>query len=150
MSIDVQDIDSTIAELFPNKEMITDEALRRACTNRVYYVIYHSLLNLISTHFSYYDMSDKGIFGKTGVHKRVFFVLDDIHRKSGSKVAERLSLKFNDMLSKRHKADYYLDNDFTEFDFKQVLNFYKDIPVIAQQLIQEQSQTSSVELVRMK
>lgn len=150
MSTEVEEFNVVVDTLFPNKELITDEALRRACVNRVYYAIYHHLLKIIGTHFPCYDLSNDGMFGNTGAHKRVFYVLDDIYKNSGSKLAQKLSLKFDDMLSKRHKADYYLGDDFTEFDFKQVLSFYKDIPLIAQKLIQEQSQLLNVGLAKMK
>lgn len=139
MSVSGIELERVVASLFPNPEVITDEATRRACVNRKYYITYHCLLNIISKNFPNYDMSNEGMFGNTGSHKRVYLVFDDIYKNTGSKDAQRISIKFANFLSKRHKADYYLDEDFSEFDYKQALKFAIDIPQLAESLVKVQA-----------
>lgn len=139
MSVSDVELERVVASLFPNLEVITDEATQRACINRKYYITYHFLLDVISKHFPNYDMSDKGMFGNTGSHNRVYLVFDDIYKNTGSKDAQRISIKFTNFLSKRHKADYDLNEDFSEFDYKQALKFAIDIPELAESLVKVQA-----------
>lgn len=135
MSVTISDLEKAVTDLFPDAFAVLDEATRRACTNRQYYVTYHRLLQAIEQHFTQYDMSDEGTFGATGSHRRVFLVLDDIYRETKSKEAQKLSLKFDNFLSKRHKADYHLDKNFDKFDYKQILDFANDIPKLLVALV---------------
>lgn len=139
MSVSNIELERVVASLFPDPEVITDEATQRACINRKYYITYHCLLNIISKHFPNYDMSNDGMFGNTGSHKRVYLVFDDIYKKTMSKDAQRLSIKFTNFISKRHKADYDLDENFSEFDYKQALKFAVDIPELAESLVKIQA-----------
>lgn len=148
MSVNILDLEQAAISLFPNAEGISNEAIQRAFTNRQYYITYHRLLQLIEKHFTQYDMSDEGTFGNTGSHKRVYFVLDDIYRNTNSKEAQKLSLKFTNFLSKRHKADYHLEKNFDEFDYKQILKFASEIPQLADTLIVLQGQQSIKNLTR--
>ena len=138
MSVSIDDLQQVVSSLFPHPESITNEALQRACINRQYYVTYHRLLNVIQKHFTQYDMSNEGTFGNTGSHKRVYYVFDDIFANTKSKNAQRLSIKFTTFLSMRHKADYNLDKDINEFDFKQALKFSTDIIELSEKIVQEQ------------
>ena len=138
MSVSIDDLQQAVGSLFPNPESLTNEALRRAYINRQYYVTYHRLLNIIQENFTQYDMSNEGTFGNTGSHKRVYYVFDDIFDKTKSKNAQRLSLKFTSFLSMRHKADYHLDININQFEFSQALKFAKDIPELADKIVQEQ------------
>lgn len=139
MSVTISDLEKAVTSLFPNPITVSDEAIRRACTNRHYYVTYHRLLQAIEQNFTQYDMSDEGTFGATGSHRRVYLVLDDIYRETKSKEARKLSLKFDNFLSKRHKADYHLDKNFDNFDYEQILKFADDIPKLVVALINSQT-----------
>lgn len=140
MSVNNSDLERAAVSLFPSPEIITDEATQRACVNRKYYITYHFLLNIIAKYFPSYDMSDEGTFGYTGSHKRVFLVFDDIYRNTTCKNARKLSVVFTNFLSKRHKADYDLDEDFSKFDYEQCLKFAADIPELAKKVVEAQKQ----------
>lgn len=140
MSVSNSDLEGAVSSLFPQPEMITDEAIQRACVNRKYYITYHCLLSIIGEHFPNYDMSNEGMFGNTGSHNRVYLVFDDIYKYTNCKNAQRLSIKFTNFLSKRHKADYNLNEDFSEFDYKQALKFAIDIPELAGKIAEVQKQ----------
>ena len=140
MSVSNSDLEGAAASLFPQPEIITDEAIQRACVNRKYYITYHCLLSIIGEYFPNYDMSNEGMFGNTGSHNRVYLVFDDIYKNTKCKNAQRLSLKFTNFLSKRHKADYDLNEDFSEFDYKQALKFAIDIPELADKIAEVQRQ----------
>lgn len=140
MSVSNFDLECAVISLFPDPEAIIDEATQRACVNRKYYMTYHLLLNMIDEYFPNYDMSNDGMFGNTGSHNRVYLVLDDIYRNTKCKNAQRLSIKFTNFLSKRHKADYKLNEDFSEFDYKQALKFAIDIPELADKIVNVQKQ----------
>lgn len=138
MSIAAHDLKRVAEELFPEPVAVTDEALRRACVNRKYYATYHYLLDVIEANFpNYIVRGDNRTFGNTGTHHQLFHVFDDIYKNSHSKYAQRVSLKFTNFLTKRHAADYHLNEDFSEFDYKQALKFAEDIPKLADELVKK-------------
>lgn len=136
MGVSISDLHKTIDSLFPDLNSIDSEATQRACVNRKYYATYHHLLEVLNNHFSY-DLSNEGRFGNTGHHKRVVLAFEDVYMTTGSKNAQQLYLKIQNFISKRHKADYYLDSDFDEFDYKQSIKFANDIPDLANKLVEE-------------
>lgn len=127
-----------VDHLFPNPKTIEDEAIQRACINRHYYLIYYMMLNVIKDNFPQYDMSRDGSFNNTGSHKRVFLVFEEIAELTESKAAKRLALQFTDFLTKRHKADYRLEENFSSGEYAQCLRYADRIPELAQALIDEQ------------
>lgn len=139
MSVTIKDLKQSIDYLFPNPQDIADEAIQRACINRHYYLIYSTMLMVIKDNFPQYDMSRDGSFSNTGSHNRVFCVFEEIAELTGSKTAERLSLQFTDFLTKRHKADYKLDESFSSGEYSQCLRYAERIPELAQALVDEQA-----------
>lgn len=125
---------ATVANLFEHLDKNSKEGLRRAYTNRTYYVIYHELRIFLEKTCDY-DLSDKGEFGNMGSHVRVYEAFNDMLSKDKSNKALRsIALKFRDFLLKRHKADYNLEEDFSEYDLKQIEKYYQDIPNLVSQL----------------
>lgn len=120
-----------VDHLFPNPKTIEDEAIQRACINRHYYLIYYMMLNVIKDNFPQYDMSRDGSFNNTGSHKRVFLVFEEIAELTESKAAKRLALQFTDFLTKRHKADYRLEENFSSGEYAQCLRYADRIPELA-------------------
>lgn len=139
MSVTINELEQAINSLFPNPKDITEEAIQRACINRYYYLIYSTMLMVINDNFPRYDMSRNGSFSNTGSHNRVFCVFEEIAELTGSKTAERLSLQFTDFLTKRHKADYKLDESFSSGEYAQCLRYAERIPELAQALVDEQA-----------
>ncbi|MGO2339749.1 MAG: hypothetical protein ACTH5M_04015 [Psychrobacter sp.] len=139
MSVTINELEQAINSLFPNPKNITAEAVQRACINRHYYLIYYTMLIVIKDNFPQYDMSREGSFNNTGSHNRVFCVFEDIAELTGSKAAKRLALQFTDFLTKRHKADYKLDETFSSSEYSQCLRYAERIPELAQALIDEQA-----------
>ncbi len=139
MSVTIDELKQAIDSLFPNPKTIKEEAIQRACINRHYYLIYYAMLVVIKDNFPQYDMSREGSFNNTGSHKRVFCVFEEMAELTGSKEAERLSLQFYDFLTKRHKADYKLDESFSSGEYSQCLRYVERIPELAQALIDEQA-----------
>ena len=139
MSVTLDELKQAIDSLFPNPKTITAEAVQRACINRHYYLIYYAMLIVIRDNFPQYDMSREGSFNNTGSHNRVFCVFEEIAELTGSKKAKRLSLQFTDFLTKRHKADYKLDESFSTGEYSQCLRYAERIPELAQELIEEQA-----------
>lgn len=139
MSVTINELEQAIDQLFPNSKDITEEAIQRACINRHYYLIYSTMLMVINDNFPQYDMSRDGSFSNTGSHNRVFCVFEEIAELTGSKTAERLSLQFTDFLTKRHKADYKLDESFSSGEYAQCLRYAERIPELAQALVDEQA-----------
>ena len=139
MSVTIEDLRQAVDSLFPNPKSITEEALQRACINRHYYLIYYKMLSVISDNFPQYDMSRDGSFNNTGSHKRVFCVFEEIAELTDSKAAKRLALQFTDFLTKRHKADYNLDQSFSSGEYAQCLRYVERIPELAQALVDEQA-----------
>ncbi len=140
MSVTIDELKQAIDSLFPNPKNIKEEAIQRACINRHYYLIYYTMLTVIEDNFPQYDMSREGSFSNTGSHKRVFCVFEDIAERTGIKEAEMLSMQFADFLTKRHKADYYLDESFSTGEYSQCLRYAERIPELAQKLIEVQIQ----------
>ncbi|MES1964787.1 hypothetical protein M0N77_05500 [Psychrobacter sp. AH5] len=138
MSVTIEDMKQAVDHLFPNPKTIEDEAIQRACINRHYYLIYYMMLNVIKDNFPQYDMSRDGSFNNTGSHKRVFLVFEEIAELTESKAAKRLALQFTDFLTKRHKADYRLEENFSSGEYAQCLRYADRIPELAQALIDEQ------------
>lgn len=139
MSVTIEDLKRAVDHLFPNPKAITDEAIQRACINRHYYLIYYAMLIVIEDNFPQYDMSRQGSFSHTGSHNRVFCVFEELAELTGSKKAKQLSLQFTDFLTKRHKADYRLNETFSSGEYAQCLRYAERIPELAQALIKEQS-----------
>lgn len=136
MGVSISDLNQTIEKLFPDVNSIDSEATQRACVNRKYYATYHYLLKVLNNNFDY-DLSNEGRFGYTGHHNRVVLAFEDVFLSTGNKTAKQLFLKIQNFISKRHKADYYLDSDFDEFDYKQSIKFANDIPGLADKLVEE-------------
>ena len=139
MSVTINELKQAIDYLFPNPKDITEEAIQRACINRHYYLIYYALLIVIKDNFPQYDMSKNGSFSNTGSHNRVFCVFEEIAELTGNKTAKRLSLQFTDFLTKRHKADYKLDESFSKAEYAQCLRYAERIPELVQALVDEQT-----------
>lgn len=139
MSVTINELKQAIDHLFPNPQDITEEAVQRACINRHYYFIYSTMLAVIKDNFPQYDMGRDGSFSNTGSHDRVFRVFEDIAELTDSKTAKRLALQFTDFLTKRHKADYKLDETFSIGEYSQCLRYAKRIPELAQSLVDEQA-----------
>lgn len=95
------------------------------------------MLTVIRDNFPQYDMSRDGSFNNTGSHKRVFCVFEDIAELTDSKTAKRLALQFTDFLTKRHKADYRLDENLSSGEYAQCLRYVERIPELAQALVDE-------------
>ncbi len=131
--IDTNDMQTVVNTLFPKPQTIKDEATQRAFVNRSYYVIYHKLLAMIEQHYPHLDMSDSGNFGNTGSHNRVFLALKELMQDNG-KDMQMVAYKFRDFLSKRHKADYKLDDDFSDTEYQQVLRYVEQIPLLIEKL----------------
>ena len=139
MSVTIEDLKQAVDSLFPNPKAITEEVLQRACINRHYYLIYHRVLTVIRNNFPQYDMSRDGSFNNTGSHKRVFCVFEEIAELTDSKASKKLALQFTDFLTKRHKADYKLDENFSSGEYAQCLRYVERIPELAQVLVDEQA-----------
>ncbi|WLP93376.1 hypothetical protein [Psychrobacter sp. M13] len=139
MSVTIKDLKQAIDQLFPNPKNITEEAIQRACINRHYYLIYSTMLTVIRDNFPQYDMSRDGSFKNTGSHNRVFLVFEEIAELTDSKTAKMLSLQFTNFLTKRHKADYKLDETFSSGEYAQCLRYADRIPELAQALVDEQA-----------
>jgi len=139
LSVTIEDLKQAVDHLFPNPKGITEEAIQRACINRHYYLIYYAMLIFIKDNFPQYDMSRDGSFSNTGSHNRVFCVFEEIAELTGSKKAEMLSLQFTNFLTKRHKADYKLDENFSSGEYSQCLKYAERIPELAQALVDEQA-----------
>ena len=139
MSVTLDELKQAIDSLFPNPKAITAEAVQRACINRHYYLIYYAMLIVIKDNFPQYDMSRDGSFKNTGSHDRVFRVFEEIAELTDSKTAKRLALQFTDFLTKRHKADYKLDETFSSGEYSQCLRYAERIPELAQALVDEQA-----------
>lgn len=139
MSVTLDELKQAIDSLFPNAKAITAEAVQRACINRHYYLIYYTMLNVIKDNFPQYDMSRDGSFKNTGSHDRVFRVFEEMAEQRDSKAAKKLALQFTDFLTKRHKADYKLDETFSSGEYSQCLRYAERIPELAQELIEEQA-----------
>lgn len=139
MSVTINELEQAINSLFPNPKDITEEAIQRACINRHYYLIYYMMLTVIKDNFPQYDMSRDGSFNNTGSHKRVFLVFEGLAESTNSKTAQRLALQFTDFLTKRHKADYKLDESFSKGEYAQCLRYADRIPELAQALVDEQT-----------
>lgn len=139
MSVTINELKQAIDHLFPNPKDITEEAIQRACINRHYYLIYYTMLTVIKDNFPKYDMSRDGSFNNTGSHNRVFCVFEEIAELTDSKIAKKLSLQFSNFLTKRHKADYKLDENFSSGEYAQCLRYADRIPELAQALVDEQS-----------
>lgn len=130
-----EDLRLNIINLFPVVDAQSDEAIKRAYTNRCYYVIYHELKNILETKFKY-DLSDKGNFGKMGSHIRVYEAINDLLSRDKNNINLRsLAMKFRDFLTKRHKADYDLLENFNEYDLKQIQGYYIEIPLLIAKII---------------
>lgn len=84
-------------------------------------------------------MSRDGSFKNTGSHDRVFRVFEDLAELTDSKAAKKLALQFTDFLTKRHKADYKLDESFSSGEYAQCLRYIDRIPELAQALVDEQA-----------
>lgn len=138
MSVTIEDLKQAVDSLFPNPKAIIEEALQRACINRHYYFIYSTMLEVINNNFPQYDMGRNGSFSNTGSHDRVFRVFEEIAELTDSKAAKRLAMQFTDFLTKRHKADYRLDETFSSGEYAQCLRYADRIPELAQALIDEQ------------
>ena len=139
MSVTLNELKQAIDHLFPDPKAITEEAIQRACINRHYYLIYSTMLAVIRDNFPQYDMSRDGSFNNTGSHNRVFLVFEEIAELTDSKTAKRLALQFTDFLTKRHKADYKLDETFSSGEYAQCLRYADRIPELAQALVDEQA-----------
>ncbi len=139
MSVTLDELKQAIDHLFPDPKNITEEAIQRACINRHYYLIYSTMLAVIRDNFPQYDMSRDGSFKNTGSHNRVFLVFEEMAEQKDSKVAKKLALQFTDFLTKRHKADYRLDENFSSGEYAQCLRYAERIPELAQALIDEQA-----------
>ena len=139
MSVTIEGLKQAVDQLFPNPKAITEEAIQRACINRHYYLIYYAMLIVIKDNFPQYDMSRDGSFSNTGSHNRVFCVFEEMAEQEGSKSAKKLALQFTDFLTKRHKADYKLDENFSSGEYTQCLNYANRIPELAQALVDEQA-----------
>ena len=139
MSVTIEDLQQAVDSLFPDPRAITDEALQRACINRHYYLIYYMMLTVIRDNFPQYDMSREGSFNNTGSHNRVFCVFEEMAEQKNSKAAKKLSLQFTNFLTKRHKADYRLDENFSSGEYAQCLRYTDRIPELAQALVDEQA-----------
>ncbi|WP_367109577.1 hypothetical protein [uncultured Psychrobacter sp.] len=139
MSVTIEDLKQAIDYLFPNPKEIKEEAIQRACINRHYYLIYYTMLIIIKDNFPQYDMSRNGSFNNTGSHNRVFLVFEEIAELTDSKTAKKLALQFTDFLTKRHKADYKLDETFSSGEYAQCLRYAERIPELAQALVDEQT-----------
>lgn len=139
MSVTINELKQAIDQLFPNPKDITEEAIQRACINRHYYLIYYTMLTVIKDNFPQYDMSRDGSFNNTGSHKRVFLVFEEVAELTDSKTAKKLALQFTNFLTKRHKADYKLDENFSSGEYSQCLRYAERIPELAQALVDEQA-----------
>ena len=139
MSVTINELKQAIDQLFPNPKDITEEAIQRACINRHYYLIYYTMLTVIKDNFPQYDMSRDGSFNNTGSHKRVFLVFEEVAELTDSKMAKKLALQFTNFLTKRHKADYKLDENFSSGEYSQCLRYAERIPELAQALVDEQA-----------
>ena len=139
MSVTLDELKQAIDHLFPDPKNITEEAIQRACINRHYYLIYSTMLAVIRDNFPQYDMSRDGSFKNTGSHNRVFLVFEEMAEQKDSKVAKKLALQFTDFLTKRHKADYRLDENFSSGEYAQCLRYADRIPELAQALVDEQA-----------
>ncbi len=131
--INTDDMQAVVDKLFPTPSNITNEGMQRAFVNRSYYVVYHELLAMIEQHYPQFDMSDNGDFGNTGSHNRVFLALKEL-MQGGDKNMQMLAYKFRDYLSKRHKADYRLDDDFSNTEYQQVLQYVEQIPLLIEKI----------------
>lgn len=94
---------------------------------------------VIKDNFPQYDMSRDGSFNNTGSHNRVYCVFEEIAELTNSKKAKMLSLQFSTFLTKRHKADYKLEDTFSSGEYSQCLRYVERIPELAQELIDEQA-----------
>lgn len=97
------------------------------------------MLAVIKDDFTQYDMGRDGSFNNTGSHKRVFLVFEEIAELTDSKAAKKLALQFTDFLTKRHKADYKLNESFSNGEYAQCLRYAERIPELAQVLVDEQA-----------
>lgn len=140
MSVTIDELKQAITSMFPDPKAIKEEAIQRACINRHYYLIYYTMLIVIKDNFPQYDMSREGSFNNTGSHNRVFCVFEEIAEQTGSKEAEMLSMQFSDFLTKRHKADYKLNESFSSGEYSQCLRYAERIPELAQELIEVHTQ----------
>lgn len=139
MSVTINELEQAIDHLFPNPKDIIEEAIQRACINRHYYLIYSTMLMVIKDSFPQYDMGRDGSFKNTGSHDRVFRVFEELAEQKDSKAAKKLALQFTDFLTKRHKADYKLDESFSKGEYAQCLRYAERIPELAQALVDEQA-----------
>ena len=139
MSVTINELKQAIDQLFPNPKDITEEAIQRACINRHYYLIYYTMLTVIKDNFPQHDMSRDGSFNNTGSHKRVFLVFEEVAELTDSKTAKKLALQFTNFLTKRHKADYKLDENFSSGEYSQCLRYAERIPELAQAMVDEQA-----------
>ncbi len=131
--INTDDMQAVVSELFPNPQTIKNEPMQRAYINRSYYMIYHQLLAMMEQNYPNLDMSDNGDFGNTGSHNRVFLALKEL-MQNNDKNMQMLAYKFRDFLSKRHKADYKLDDDFSDTEYQQVLQYVEQIPLLIKKI----------------
>lgn len=109
----------------------SSEAVFRSYINRAYYCIYHQAkFSIEQGNFGNFDLSDKGTF-KTGTHNRIYEVFLECG-KSNTK-AKILAFKFRDFLSKRHKADYKLNEKITWYDVLECKKHFEVIPKLLEE-----------------
>lgn len=131
MAVNEQDLRQTAMMLSELIDEHSDEHLLRAYINRSYYAIYHECKMYIEANFTDYDLSDTGTF-KTGTHKRIYFILEDLAKIN--KKAYALALKFDDFLAKRHKSDYKLNDGINYMDYIQCKKYFETIPNLLKEL----------------
>lgn len=134
MSINESHLKSAIEELFCNLNTNSSEELFRAYTNRTYYYIFHLVKNILIEYYPQYSLSKKGVF-KTGTHQNIVQTLEDLAQKSNNKDIKKLSIQFKYFLSKRHDADYDLEKNFHEYEFKQVKRYFETMPNLIQECL---------------
>lgn len=81
MAVDEQDLRQTAMMLSELIDEHSDEHLLRAYINRSYYAVYHECKMHIEANFTDYNLLDIGTF-KTGTHKRIYFVLEELAKST--------------------------------------------------------------------
>lgn len=126
------DFETFAINLFENNKTSSDEAIFRSCISRLYYAVYHRVLDWLKTHYeSVYNQ-----FGG-GTHQR----LQESCRELATVYKDRkfltLHYKLKSLHDKRVVADYTLDKvqhqDHVELMLREIKQFHQAIDVIIQQ-----------------
>jgi uncharacterized protein (UPF0332 family) len=95
------------------KNQFSDEISRRCCVSRIYYHVFHRLRvendSHPDSHFTY----------RSGDHKEASDFLERIGNNA-------LADDFDDLRSKRNKADYDINKTIGEFEFQMFLADFED------------------------